>query len=259
MSPQSMKPKKFTFYRYSRPAPLIITHYPAWSWPGLLVILLFVVGTGLGISGWLFSGHDQCQSQLLEKEQALALMLEQNSQLMIQNQNLKKELVKAMQQATVATQVTSEETEMRQALQKRQDENLELKKRLTFYENLLAFSEAPELQVILKSFTLNRGEGEHDYTYQLALTQLARMVKIQSGQITIDITGIQNGEKKRLTMQELTENSVEFLKYSFRYFQNFEGRLALPKQFVPHQVIVSILPKGRKEAKEVRFAWQDLQ
>ena len=228
----------------------------SWSCP-LFVISTFVATVIVGFSLYYYT-HNTIQTRLVDSEQRLMTILTQNSQFITENKKLKKELAIALQQATLAEEAISEKTELHQTLQTLQDENLDLKKQLAFYGNLLASSDAPELQVVVKSFTLKR-EKERQYTYHLSLTQFARNARTRHGQVDINVMGMQNSQEKSLAMDEITEDSTTFLKYSFRYFQNFEGRLILPKQFIPKQVMVNILPNGQKQPKPISFAWQDLQ
>lgn len=235
----------------------VITQQRAWLCP--VAIMSSILATlVLGVSVYYYK-HQSIQFKLADSEQRLVTVLTQNAQFIGENKKLKSELTAILQQATLAEEALSAKDELHQTLQKLQDENLSLKKQLTFYENLLSSSDAPELQVVVKNFTLKQGAQEGQYIYTLTLTQFARDAKTQSGQVDINVVGTQNGDEKTLTMNEITEESTNFLKYSFRYFQNFEGRLSLPKQFVPKQAIVNILPKGQKQPKKINFAWQELQ
>ena len=52
--------------------------------------------------------------------------------------------------------------------------------------------------------------------------------------------------------------SLYFLPLSFRYFKFFDGRLAIPADFSPREVEISVWPRGKREDARVRrFAWED--
>ncbi|OQW90385.1 MAG: hypothetical protein BWK79_20045 [Beggiatoa sp. IS2] len=243
--------------RNLRSKSFVVTQQRTWLCP-LAVTSTAIVTIIVGMSIVYYKQQDT-QSKLADGEQKLVTLLTQNSQLIGENNKLKKDLTAVLQQTTLAEEALSAKDELHQALQKLQDENLDLKKQLAFYGNLLASSDAPELQVVVKSLTLKQAGKEREYTYYLTLTQFAREAKMRSGQVDISIIGMQDGHEKTLTMSEITEESTHFLKYSFRYFQNLEGRLLLPEQFIPKQAIVNLSPKGQKQSKPVSFAWQDLQ
>jgi len=263
------------------PGVMTIRQHRSWVCP-VLIVLTIVVGGGIGLFLWQSTIQAlrqnrqvaiELQLQEIQKyRQQLKKAFQQNADLTAQNANLtaqnanltaqNKELQDKLTMTVRTTQLDQKTyAQVLQSLSQLQAKNRDLKEELNFYRHLLTSTGASSenQNVSVANFTLNYDEKSRRYPYRLVLTQLTKEIKVAEGSVQIHLTGKARGKTKRLKMKQITKNKVNSLKYQLLYFKRIENELKLPKRFTPHQLIIRILPKGQKEAQEVRFKWKDLQ
>jgi len=124
-----------------------------------------------------------------------------------------------------------------------QSEILELKEELAFYRGIVSPREASTgLQLQKFSFEPHGPDGR--FRYRVVLTQVLGNDRLASGRVQLQLEGIQEGESKSLTLKDVTENSVNELRYRFKYFQKLEGDIRLPENFNLLRATLRILPRG---------------
>lgn len=160
----------------------------------------------------------------------------------------------------VATLERSEQVErdaaraLQQALVERDAELAGLRNDVAFYERLAGGDgERRALSVHSLSFV---AAGEGGWRYVLTLTQNLKKAAISKGEVSLSVEGSQDGKLRTLQWPELTQGQgADALPFSFKYFQQLEGSVALPAGFVPHRVRVSI--RSNQGQSEQVLPWQD--
>jgi hypothetical protein len=76
---------------------------------------------------------------------------------------------------------------------------------------------------------------------------------ITRGDIEFNIEGLQDGKQRILTLQEVEAGKQDKIAFRFKYFQNFEGDIILPKGFVPSRVLIKV--SSNRVAIEKTFDW----
>ena len=127
---------------------------------------------------------------------------------------------------------------------------------IAFYQGIVADQQAG---LRLQSLELLAGADELKFSLRLVLAQAMRATQRISGSIELKVAGVQDGKPLTLSLPELgvtAEQRNALAGFSFRYFQNLEIDLILPKGFAPERVMVKLSPKG-KQAKSVdkTFDW----
>ena len=127
-----------------------------------------------------------------------------------------------------------------------QKEMLELKEQLVFYQGIVSPEELA-LGVNIQSFDLTKKNDQGLYSYKLVLTKRGKSDKYIKGGFLMEVKGYSNGVQTNLPMKQIKQNykSSDF-KFSFRYFQVFEGDMLLPDSFEPYDVELEIKPVTRK-------------
>ncbi len=126
-----------------------------------------------------------------------------------------------------------------------QREILTLKEELVFYRGIVAPAQTG-FGVKLQELSVLKAAKDDEYQYKVVLTKSGRSNYSIRGDVNISIKGLVDGKSKSFTLNELSEEPKSKLKYSFRYFQIFEGTLELPAQFYPETVIVEIKSRTKK-------------
>jgi hypothetical protein len=133
-----------------------------------------------------------------------------------------------------------------QELVRLQQELLAQKEELVFYQGIVSPKDAA-LGVNLQSFEMRKKNNQNQYSYKMILTKSGKSTKKVKGGASVLIRGEQGGSVSELKISDLElEKPVKDTKFSFRYFQVFEGDIALPDGFVPFEVEIGIKPTTKK-------------
>lgn len=143
--------------------------------------------------------------------------------------------------------------EVRDSLKQLQESILELRQEVEFYRGIVSPSER-QAGLAIQSFHLEAAVEEGLYHYELVLTQVLKNDKYVKGRVNLYIDGVQGGEPVRVQFRDISPNNSVKRDFRFRYFQRTEGDIRLPEGFVPRDVVVEMLPKGRKAVTK-SFAW----
>ena len=82
---------------------------------------------------------------------------------------------------------------------------------------------------------------------KLVLTKRGKSSQYVKGSLDFNVKGQIGGTQKELTMKEAKQDFKDKdAKFSFRYFQVFEGELLIPEHFEPYDIELEIKPTTRK-------------
>ncbi len=133
-----------------------------------------------------------------------------------------------------------------QELVRLQQELLAQKEELVFYRGIVSPKDAA-LAVNLQSFEVRKKNNQNHYSYKMILTKSGKSTKKIYGGAKIVIRGEDSGSVSELALPDLRlENPGKATKFAFRYFQVFEGDIALPDGFEPFEVEIGIKPTTKK-------------
>lgn len=133
-----------------------------------------------------------------------------------------------------------------QELVRLQQELLAQKEELVFYRGIVSPKDAA-LAVNLQSFEVRKKNNQNQYSYKMILTKSGKSTKKIYGGANIVIRGENAGSVSELALTDLRlENPGKATKFGFRYFQVFEGDIALPQGFEPYEVEIGIKPTTKK-------------
>lgn len=218
----------------------ILVYQPVYAWLVLSVVLV-LLATGAYLlfeSGIRYSGErvEQLTQQLGGLEGAYKVQQRANADLREQLTVLKRS---SEIDRRAAREVRDEYAGLRETV-------MELRKQLTFYQNIVSPEDAGPGLKILK-FHLEPAQEEGSFFYSLTLTQVKRNERYVRGVVEMEIEGSENGEPKVLRFSKLAAGNSKALNFKFRYFQNFEGEIRIPPQFKPRQIRILLKPRGRKQ------------
>ncbi|MDX1513850.1 MAG: DUF6776 family protein [Gammaproteobacteria bacterium] len=139
-------------------------------------------------------------------------------------------------------------------LKKLQGEILALREELAFYRGIVSGDDAKEIAI--HAFAVEREGSTDAYRYSLVLTRNMRNGKVISGTVKFSISGEMDGQLKQLDLKDVSSPTVPGLTFEFKHFQRLEGRMRLPRGFVPHRVYVKVHTPGiRPPSLEQAFDW----
>jgi len=143
--------------------------------------------------------------------------------------------------------------ELQATLAERDEEIAGLRADLAFYERLVgATGQRKGLSVHQAEFLPDAGGA---WQYQIMLTQSLNRGAISQGQMRFAVEGVRSGKLATIGWDDLQQKSQSpGQPYSFRYFQQLDGRVMLPAGFTPQRVKVQLA--GQDAAVEQAFDWK---
>lgn len=145
--------------------------------------------------------------------------------------------------------------DLERTLAERDEEIAGLRADIAFYERFVgATGQRRGLSVHDLDLRLQSTDAWH---FVATLTQNLNRGAINSGRVTLSVEGTRNDRLEKLSWSNLRKQSnAPGVGYSFKYFQQVEGEVILPKDFKPLRVTVRLVPAGGS-AVEQSFPWPD--
>ena len=232
---------------------LISVHRPElWITSGVLFVLLLLL-----IIWFAFDfGRYKAGFNIAETDQYAQELEAKITQLTDQKNDLHRENSKLNLSHNIDRDASSKVNE---TLTETQNKMLEMKEELLFYRNVMEPGKSKR-SVQIKTLQL-RPKQANEYQYKFQLIQTGRHDVVARGVIEISIEGKDSkGKTIRLAMKSIVTDKMENKKkFGFKYFQNFEGGIKIPEDFVPILMYVRVVPKGSKIPKvDKSFVWADI-
>jgi len=137
---------------------------------------------------------------------------------------------------------------------------MDMKEELTFYRNIVAPKKSTRAVVVKKVSMLPL--KEHEYQYKIVLIQDGKHDRVVRGVVEISLEGNNSdGKLVRLALQTISTKKVKKQqKFGFKYFQNFEGGIKIPADFIPSSLFIRVLPRSSSRVPKVErvLVWDDL-
>ena len=133
-----------------------------------------------------------------------------------------------------------------QELARLQQQLLAQKEELVFYRGIVS-PQGATLAVNLQSFELRPKGVPNQFSYKMILTKSGKSTSKVRGGAEVLLRGDNGGSISEHRLNDLLlENPGKDTKFAFRYFQVFEGDIALPEGFEPFEVEIGIKPTTKK-------------
>jgi len=215
-----------------------------WIVVGLVVLLLLV----MFLVGRAYQSHEL--SQLKLKLQTLQSRIEEVEQ---RNASLVKKNARLESTSRIEHDAYEKVNRSLVVLQKKL---LDMKEQLVFYQGIVS-PEQLSLGVNIQSFELNKKNDLGLYSYKLVLSKRGKSNKFVKGRFDLLVKGQSNGKQQDLSLKQIKQGfKGKDTKFSFRYFQVFEGDMLLPGQFEPYDIQLKINPTTKKlKPFSETFSW----
>ncbi|MCG8668846.1 MAG: hypothetical protein MI867_05490 [Pseudomonadales bacterium] len=215
-------------------------------------LLIFIALIIFAVAG-LFAGY-----QLGVTDQTNAVV--ERDELVIKNSTLDKKINQLQEQVAIykhGSELEKQATErVRQENVQLQNRVSELEEAVTFYKGIMA-PKSNDKGLRIEKATFEATKDPNRIRFKVVLTQVADNRSYVSGRVNINIHGMDNGEKKALSIATLSEDmESDGAKFKFRYFQDIVGEVQLPGGFIPEHIEVIAQSTGRKAMRlEKKFDW----
>jgi len=140
------------------------------------------------------------------------------------------------------------------SLREAQDERLSLEKEVSFLKRLIQQGGGGILKV--QDFKLVSADEPDEFGYSFTVSQLIREFGESAGKVEIRLVGKQDGKEVIRALDKLPGSEPTAHKMRFKHFQNFEGRIKVPKGIEPENLVVDVKPSTKKLIPVTEtFAW----
>ncbi|MEC9362255.1 MAG: DUF6776 family protein [Sinimarinibacterium flocculans] len=149
--------------------------------------------------------------------------------------------------------------EVRASLGDLQAEASDLREQLAFYRGIVA-PEQSRAGVRVYEFKMQPAATPDRYAYELVLIQSVRHDKRVAGRIDLELVGERGNAEVRLPWADVSVgDTVPNLVFSLKYFEEFAGEIAVPRNFEPVRVTVTLVPEGNGSPRvDESFDWERL-
>jgi hypothetical protein len=231
------------------PGKLVVRAAPkrrAWLLTGIILVLLFAVYAifELGRYEAGFRVIDSVRGALAASSRIRALEAD--------NSRLRTEL----EAVDVARRVDQEGyKQVQRSLGDMQSQIARLNQDLSFYRGLVQPDSLVHVKVQQMQIVPETAGGQ--YRLKFVLMQTGKPDKEVSGSASIAIDGLRGGKPQTLDFAEISPTRRASLAYSFRYFEDYDEIVRLPKGFEPIRVGVE-LHSGKDQSHAFRqaFVWK---
>jgi len=229
---------------------VVVPHRP---WRNLLLtlagLIVAVILTGAGVYYGYSRGTNENIDVRIERDQLSASMNSLETEL----ETLQQDFVNLQQASLVDRQAVIEVQDMLVGLR---EINAQLEEDVLFYRQIMS-PENDESGLAIGQLDLSATEEENRIRYHIELKQLANNENVISGYANVNILGMQEGSEVSFPLRSIAvdENQLD-IRLQLRYFQNIEGELIIPENFVPETVQILAVAQG-ENAKTVQknFVW----
>lgn len=225
--------------------------------------VLLLIGLGVATYRWalLSAGGDWRRARAEQKtlSEARESLSSRVKVLEAKNRALREQVAFLEQSRAIDEQACKD---VRESLVDMQASLTEAREQVAFYRGIVSPEDA-KAGVRVQAMTLRQLQPDNVYSYKLVLIQAMRHDRAVSGSVAMLLQGLLDG-----TPTELAWSTLEIgddvqrgraTPYNFKYFQELTGQIALPGDFVPTRLTVTLNPK-RRGAKAVtrQYEWGDV-
>ncbi|PCJ42808.1 MAG: hypothetical protein COA71_04720 [SAR86 cluster bacterium] len=229
---------------------VVVPHRPM---RGLLLTLGALFVTVILTTGGIYYGYTRGTNEnitvRIERDQ---LSIDVNL-LQEQQELLQQNFVNVEQASLVDKQALVEVQDMMVGLR---EINAQLEEDVLFYRQIMS-PENNETGLAIGQLDLSATEEENRIRYHIELKQLTNNENVISGYANVNIFGMQEGNEVSFPLRSIASDESQLdIRLQFRYFQNIEGELIIPENFIPETVQILAVSQG-ENAKTVQknFVW----
>ena len=212
-----------------------------------LVLVLWLVSialTYLYCKATMAPGYSRTQQLLAESRTAVLA-----SQTTVES--LKSDVARFQRGEQVAKEAS---VALQKSLDERQVDLASLRSDLSFFQRFSGGGNPLALGV--QSIAIKPTNNPSVFAYVIALSQNLKRGNVASGDLSISVSGVLQGKVRQVDLGQLVgEGQKKRIKYSFKYFQRFDGTLVLPEGFMPSSIRARMV-NDNGEAADKEVTWE---
>lgn len=140
-----------------------------------------------------------------------------------------------------------------------QKEEAGLREQLAFYRGIASPQQSSQGLRVYDFKVSPDSTGHGAYDFALLLIQPMHHHHLVTGRAFITVSGLQAGRPRSYRLAKILVGGSKSLLFSFKYFQELDGRIQLPVAFNPLRVRVSLRQGKRRPPIEESFDWSKVE
>jgi len=219
-----------------------------------LLVALLVLGVGASAVGGFMFGY---MNTLRIQQSGQATQQELNEQLIgveTENSDLRRQ-VAILDRSSVMDQRAIEEVQ--ETIVGLRDRTAQLEQDIVYYRQVVS-AETEDTGLIISQLDIDATREANRYRYKLVLRQQdADGDTFLTGHVNINLVGSRGEEQQILSLRDLSAEQDQLnIRLRFKYFQNIEGELVLPEDFVPDRLqIAAVSVEPVEKSINQSFSW----
>ncbi len=146
--------------------------------------------------------------------------------------------------------------EVRQTVESLQAQIAEFKEEIRFYKGVM-LPNVEDKGLRIERLDMKASSDPNKVNFSLLLTQVVEKHEYVQGGVEISLVGQQADTRRELSLNEISEEDLDSIRFRFRYFQNIDGEFNIPDGFEPQQILIVARSSGRNSQRlEKKFDWQ---
>jgi len=224
--------------------------------PGRRLLFAFVLLLSVGasaIGGFLFGYANTLRVQ--QSEQATQQELsEQLIAAETENSDLRRQ-VAILDRSSVMDQRANEEVQ--ETIRGLRDRVAQLEQDIVYYRQVVS-EETEDTGLIISQLDIDATGETNRYRYKLVMRQQdADGDTFLTGHVNVNLVGLMGEEQQILALRDLSAEQDQLdIRLRFKYFQNIEGELVLPTDFVPERLqVAAVSLEPVEKSINQNFSW----
>lgn len=140
-----------------------------------------------------------------------------------------------------------------------QQENSGLREQLAFYRGVVSPKQSASGLRVYDFKIARDSSAPREYDFELLLMQSLHHTRLVRGRTEIEIEGLEAARHRLYRLSDLTGTKASEMSFSFKYFQELDGRLRMPEGFRPLRVTVRLLPNGGQPQVVQAYDWTKVE
>ena len=219
-----------------------------------VLVVLLVLGVAVSaVSGFMFGYSNTLRSQ--QSEQATQQEL---NELLIgaetENSELRRQ-VAILDRSSLMDRLATEVVQ--DTVLKLRDRVAKLEQDVVYYRQVVS-AETEDTGLIISQLDIGATLETNRYRYKLVLRQQdADGDTALTGHVNVNLVGSQGEEQQILSLHDLSAEQDQLnIRLRFKYFQNIEGELVLPENFVPDRLqVAAVSVEPVEKSINQNFSW----
>lgn len=230
---------------------VVVPHRPVRR---LLLVTLIVLGVGASaVGGFMYGYTNTVSSQQSEQ----ATQQDISGQLIAaetENSELRRQ-VAILDRSSVMDQRATEEVQ--ETILSLRGRVAQLEQDIVYYRQVVS-AETEDTGLIISQLDIDATRDTNRYRYKLVMRQQdADGDSYLTGHVNVNLVGSQGEEQQILSLRDLSAEQDQLdIRLRFKYFQNIEGELVLPDNFVPDRLqVAAVSVEPVEKSINQNFSW----